>query len=108
MPIVQGWLQEFFRSLRPADHVQYFLTNILITSLLATAFNYKEAVTYLWRGQWSLDPQYAVQSNLIQENGRLAAGSAIIWLAKRSPTRIDLGVHFLTYASRITGTISIV
>lgn len=107
MPIVQCWLQEVFRSLRPADQVKYFLTNILITSLLATAFSYKEAVTYLWRGQWSLDPQYAFQNGLIQENGRPAVGSAIIWLAKRTHTRINLGIHFLTYVFCISGAFSI-
>ncbi|KIO30547.1 hypothetical protein M407DRAFT_20435 [Tulasnella calospora MUT 4182] len=97
MPVVQCWLHEVFRSLRPADQVKYFLTNILITSLLATAFDYKEATTYLWRGQWSLDPQYAFQNGLIQENSKPAVGSAIIWLAKRTSTRINLGIHFLTH-----------
>ncbi|KAG8912744.1 hypothetical protein FRC00_003886, partial [Tulasnella sp. 408] len=97
MPIVQCWLHEVFRNLRPADQVKYFLTNILITCLLATAFDYKEAVTYLWRGQWSLDPQNAFQNGLIQENNRPAVGSAIIWLAKRTTTRINLGIYFLTH-----------
>lgn len=95
MPIVQSWLHEVFRSLRPGDNVRYFLTNMLITSLLATAFDYGEAVTYLWRGQWSLDPEYAFQNGLIQVNTKPAAGSAIVWLAKGVKTRINLGIYFL-------------
>ncbi|KIO30544.1 hypothetical protein M407DRAFT_5598 [Tulasnella calospora MUT 4182] len=95
MPIVQNWLREAFRGLRPADRVKSFLNNILITSLLATAFNYSEAATYLWRGQWSLDPAYASQNGLIQSNSKPVAGSAIIWLAKGTPTRTYLGIHFL-------------
>ncbi|KIO30551.1 hypothetical protein M407DRAFT_20439 [Tulasnella calospora MUT 4182] len=97
MPIVQSWLHEVFRSLRPADQVKYFLNNMLITSLLATAFDYSEAVTYLWRGQWSLDPAYAFQNGLIQTNTKPAVGSAIIWLAKGTPTRTYLGIHFLNH-----------
>ncbi|KAG8931119.1 hypothetical protein FRC00_000874 [Tulasnella sp. 408] len=97
MPVVQCWLHEVFRNLRPADQVKYFLTNILITCLLATAFDYKEAVTYLWRGQWSLDPPNAFQNGLIQENNKPAVGSAIIWLAKRTTTRINLGIYFLSH-----------
>ncbi|KAG8960165.1 hypothetical protein FRC05_007043 [Tulasnella sp. 425] len=70
---------------------------MLITSLLATAFDYGEAVTYLWRGQWSLDPEYAFQNGLVQVNSKPAVGSAIIWLAKGAPTRINLGIHFLNH-----------
>ncbi|KAG9047262.1 hypothetical protein FS837_002665 [Tulasnella sp. UAMH 9824] len=102
MPIVQSWLHEVFRSLRPAENVKYFLNNMLMTSLLATAFDYSEAVTYLWRGQWSLDPQYAFQNGLIQANSKPAVGSAIVWLAKGTPARINLGIHFLNHVLNTT------
>ncbi|KAG8957107.1 hypothetical protein FRC00_004466, partial [Tulasnella sp. 408] len=97
MPIVQRWLHKVFRTLRPADHVQYFLSNLLMTSLLATAFDYSEAVTYLWRGQWAVDPVYAFQNGLIQANSLPVAGSAITWLAKRTPNRTDVGIYFLNH-----------
>ncbi|KAG8957284.1 hypothetical protein FRC05_010180, partial [Tulasnella sp. 425] len=99
MPTVKSWLHEVFRSLRPIVQPQYLLTNLLITSLLATAFDYKEAVSYLWRGQWSMDYPTAFRDGLIQPgNNRPVAGSGILWLNKGERTRINLGMHFLDHA----------
>lgn len=96
MPIVKTWLQEVFRSLRPGEQPAYFLTNLLTTCLLATAFDYKDAVTYLWRGQWSMDQSEAQENGLIQEHDkRSVVGTAIHWFAQGTHTRTNLGVHTL-------------
>ncbi|KAG8900068.1 hypothetical protein FRC00_014670 [Tulasnella sp. 408] len=96
MSVVRCWLHEIFRSLRPAQQVQYFLTNILITTMLSTAFDYMDAASYLWRGQWSLDPPIAQRNGLIvKANGRSAAGCAIVWFARNEPSRANLGLYFL-------------
>ncbi|KIO30552.1 hypothetical protein M407DRAFT_20440 [Tulasnella calospora MUT 4182] len=98
MSIVRCWLHEIFRSLRPAQQVQYFLTNILITTLLSTAFDYMDTASYLWRGKWSLDPQLAQRNGLIvKANGRSAAGCAIVWFARNEPSRANLGLYFLEH-----------
>lgn len=98
MPTVKCWLHEVFRSLRPGVQPHFFLSNLLMTSLLATAFNPKEAQSYLWRGQWSMDSQAALRDGLIQPANRLpVAGSAIRWFDKATRTRTNLGIHFLEY-----------
>ncbi|KAG8921858.1 hypothetical protein FRC00_008135 [Tulasnella sp. 408] len=96
MPTVKSWLQEVFRSLRPGEQPMYFLTNLLTTCLLATAFDYNDAITYLWRGQWSLDQSEAEQNGLIQDKDKLpVVGTAIHWFARGTLTRSNLGVHTL-------------
>ncbi|KAG8960167.1 hypothetical protein FRC05_007045 [Tulasnella sp. 425] len=100
MSIVRCWLHEIFRSLRPAEQVQYFLTHILITTMLGTAFDFMDAASYLWRGQWSLDHQVAQQNGLImvvQGEGRAVAGCAMSWFARNEPSRANLGVYFLEH-----------
>ncbi|KAG8948841.1 hypothetical protein FRC04_009306 [Tulasnella sp. 424] len=106
MPIVKTWLQEVFRSLRPGEQPAYFLTNLLTTCLLATAFDYKDAVTYLWRGQWSMDQSEAQENGLIQEHDkRSVVGTAIHWFAQGTHTRTNLGVHTLN--NLLTGRVSL-
>lgn len=98
MPVVKSWFQEVFRSLRPGEQPVYFLTNLLTTSLLATAFDYNDAVTYLWRGQWSMDQTEAQENGLIQDvDDRPVVGTAIHWFARGTLTRTNLGVHTLGY-----------
>ncbi|KIO30539.1 hypothetical protein M407DRAFT_20427, partial [Tulasnella calospora MUT 4182] len=98
MPTVKSWLHEGFRSLRPGVQSHFFLTNLLMTSLLATAFDQKEADTYLWRGQWSMDYQAALWEGLIQPTNKLpVAGSAIRWFDKATRSRTNLGKHFLDH-----------
>ncbi|KAG8937462.1 hypothetical protein FRC00_005248 [Tulasnella sp. 408] len=98
MPTVKSWLQEVFRSLRPGEQPMYFLTNLLTTCLLATAFDYNDAVTYLWRGQWSLDQSVAEQNGLIQDKDKLpVVGTAIHWFARGTLTRTNLGVYTLDH-----------
>ncbi|KAG9047260.1 hypothetical protein FS837_002663 [Tulasnella sp. UAMH 9824] len=98
MPTVKCWLHEVFRSLRPSVQPHFFLSNLLMTSLLATAFNQKEAHSYLWRGQWSMDYLVALRDGLIQPTNRLpVAGSAIRWFDKATRSRTNLGTHFLDH-----------
>ncbi|KAG9016354.1 hypothetical protein FRB90_003159 [Tulasnella sp. 427] len=104
IPVVKTWLQEVFRSLRPGEQRQYFMTNLLTTCLLATAFDYSDAVTYLWRGQWSMDQELAKKDGLIQErDDRPVAGTAIAWFAQGTLSRTNLGVH--TLGNMLTGRV---
>ncbi|KIO30564.1 hypothetical protein M407DRAFT_20452 [Tulasnella calospora MUT 4182] len=96
MQVVNSCLSVVFQSLRPADGPQDFLSNIVRTSLLATAFDYTSAMTYLRRGQWVQDTEIARKHGLIiPGTNRPLAGAALPWFAKNTPERTDLGVYFL-------------
>ncbi|KIO30554.1 hypothetical protein M407DRAFT_20442 [Tulasnella calospora MUT 4182] len=98
MPIVKSWLQEIFRSLRPGKQTILFLKTLLITSLLATAFDYNEAVSYLWRGRWSEYPFIAARESLIHpSDNRPIAGSALAWFARKYEPRINVAVYFIEH-----------
>ncbi|KAG8942983.1 hypothetical protein FRC04_003269 [Tulasnella sp. 424] len=90
---VKSWLREVFESLTPSDQPRFFLTHLLLTSLLATAFDYTEAQSYLWEGQWSLDTDVAAQDGLLHPtNHTPLATFVVVWLAGVTPTG---GVEFL-------------
>ncbi|KAG9044656.1 hypothetical protein FS837_007753 [Tulasnella sp. UAMH 9824] len=94
--IARAAKQRVFQALRPADGPRDFLSNILRTSLLATAFDYTFAVSYLRQGQWTQDQQFAITHGLgIPATNRPLAGAALPWLVKNTPERTDLGVYFL-------------
>ncbi|KAG8960067.1 hypothetical protein FRC00_000924, partial [Tulasnella sp. 408] len=98
MQVVKSCLSTVFQALRPADGPRDFLSNILKTSLLATAFDYTFAVSYLRQGQWALDQGLAIAHGLvIPPANRPLAGVALPWLVKDTPERTDLGVYFLEY-----------
>ncbi|KAG8942986.1 hypothetical protein FRC04_003272 [Tulasnella sp. 424] len=87
MPVVDSWLKEVFQSQRPSNEPQFFLTNILMTSLLATGFNRRFAASYLWDGQWAEDQTIAAQAGLMNpSNNRPLVGNALLWVAPRHPT----------------------
>lgn len=93
MPIVKSWLQEVFLGLRPSIRYRSFLSNLLVTSMLATAIDYTEANKFLWRGQWFLDKDTAAKDELLQKDGQPVAGAALTWFARNTPTRHYLGVY---------------
>lgn len=96
MPVVDSWLKEVFQNQRPSNEPRFFLTNILMTSLLATAFNRHFAASYLWGGQWAEDQTIAAQAGLMNpSNNRPLVGNALLWMAPKHPTRTHSGVFFL-------------
>ncbi|KAG9047264.1 hypothetical protein FS837_002667 [Tulasnella sp. UAMH 9824] len=98
IPVVKSWLQEIFRGLRPGKQTILFLKTLLITSLLATAFDYTEAVSYLWRGRWSEYPFIAARESLIHpSDNRPIAGSALAWFARKYEPRINFAVYFIEH-----------
>ncbi|KAG8937466.1 hypothetical protein FRC00_005252 [Tulasnella sp. 408] len=108
MPTVKSWLQEVFRSLRPGEQPMSFLTDLLTTCLLATAFDYDDAVTYLWRGQWSLDQSEAEENGLIiQGRDKLpVVGTAIHCYLLTGRAWIEVGV-VVAFAEEICGQLII-
>ncbi|KAG8907601.1 hypothetical protein FRC00_011726 [Tulasnella sp. 408] len=97
MQVVKSCLSTVFQALRPAAGPRDFLSNILKTSLLATAFDYTFAVSYLRQGQWALDQRLAIEHGLVIPPARPLAGVALPWLVKDTPERTDLGVYFLEF-----------
>ncbi|KAG8914807.1 hypothetical protein FRC01_003904 [Tulasnella sp. 417] len=97
MPVVKSWLQEVFFGLRPSIRYRSFLSNLLVTSMLATAIDYTEANKYLWRGQWFLDRDRAAKDELLQKDGQPVAGAALTWFARNTPTRHYLGVFTIEH-----------
>ncbi|KAG9016355.1 hypothetical protein FRB90_003160 [Tulasnella sp. 427] len=97
IPIVKSWLQEVFLGLRPSLRYRSFLSNLLVTSMLATAIDYIDAVKYLWHGQWFLDKDVAAKDELLQKDGRPVAGAALTWFARNTPARHNLGVYTIEH-----------
>lgn len=93
VPVVKSWLQEVFLGLRPSVRYRSFLSNLLVTSMLATAIDYMDAVKYLWHGQWFLDADVASRDELLQKDRRPIAGAALTWFARNTPARHNLGVY---------------